>query len=272
VGSENGGPDGFFGVRKMRDDPKAGAWVEENGDALELAGRDRPGGAEEVDGVILVEASSEGESEMEIEESGRRRRLEEGAFFALGFEPGGIWSGRDGADMMRGVVAGQEGGEACVGGSKGTDFFVAEDGGEAILEVAKAALDFAFGLGIWSDAMIDAQAEESALELAARLSFGLGAGRTKEAQSIGVDGGWKTKEFEGRAEVAKVVPGGVGGDQTSGDNFAGVIVLGENEDLFLAAWPPRVEGTVMLPEFADVGALPAAALTRLGRGDFQQVG
>ena len=202
-----------------------------------------------------------------MEGAGRVR----GALFAFGLAPSGVWSGGNGADAVGVVVGGEKGGQASIGGGEGMDLFVTEESGEAVLQMAEAAFDFAFGLGIGSDAMVDAQAEEGALELAARLDFGLGAGGAEEAQGVGIDGGWKPVEFEGAAEMAEVVPSGVGSDEASGDNFAGVIVFGENQGLFLAARPPRVDGAVVLPEFADLGALPAAALARFWEAVFEEM-
>jgi len=54
--------------------------------------------------------------------------------------------------------------------------------------------------------------------------------------------------------VAEVVPGGVGGHEAARDVATGVIIDGEQQDLFVRCPPPLVDGTVVLPEFADVGA------------------
>ncbi len=119
--------------------------------------------------------------------------------------------------------------------------------------------------------MIDAQAQERALELAAGLDLRLGAGGAKEAQSVGVDGGRKSVSLERGAEVTEMCPSGVGRHETARDQFAGVIVLCENEGLFLLAGPPLMDGTVVLPKLADLGALPASPGTWQGGRRGQKV-
>ncbi len=114
--------------------------------------------------------------------------------------------------------------------------------------------------------MIDAQAQEGALELAARLDLGFGARGAKKAQGIGVDGGWKSVALERGAEVSEVPPSGVGRHEAARDQLSGVIVLSENEGLLLLARPPLMDGTVVLPKLADLGALPAPPGARLGGG------
>jgi hypothetical protein len=59
--------------------------------------------------------------------------------------------------------------------------------------------------------------------------------------------------------VGEVRPGGVAGHEGAAQDFAGVIVEGEDEGGIMVGGPPRVRGGVMLPEFADGRALPAAA-------------
>ena len=130
--------------------------------------------------------------------------------------------------------------------------------------MGEAAFDFAFGLRVRGHAMIDAQAQERALELTAGLDLGLGAGGAKEAQSVGVDGGRKSVSLERGAEVTKVCPSGVRRHEAARDQFAGVIVLCENEGLFLLTGPPLMDGTVVLPKLADLGALPAPPGARQG--------
>ena len=78
--------------------------------------------------------------------------------------------------------------------------------------------------------------------------------------------------FKERAEVAEVVPGGVGGDEGARKVEPGVIVNGEQQGLLGGGRPPLVDGTVMLPEFADVGAAEAPVGPRLARAGGHQVG
>ena len=162
------------------------------------------------------------------------------------------------------VVSGQEVPQEGVGRLIGSHFFVTENRADAVLQMGEAAFDFAFGLRVRGHAMIDAQAQESALELAAGLDLRFGAGGAKEAQGVGVDGGGKSVALEGGTEVTEVPPSGVGRHETARDQLARVIVFGENEGLFLLARPPLMNGTVVLPKLADLGALPAPPGARQG--------
>jgi hypothetical protein len=87
----------------------------------------------------------------------------------------------------------------------------------------------------------------------------------EEGQAVGVEGGGRAVFFDGRAQMAEVTPGGVAGDEGAGDDFAGVIVGGEDEGGIRIGGPPRMGRGIVLPEFADVGALPAAAGLGAGR-------
>ena len=69
---------------------------------------------------------------------------------------------------------------------------------------------------------------------------------------------------EGATEVLEVMPGSVCGDEDGGHEFAGVVIHSEQEGLFIFIWPPLVDGGIMLPEFAQASAFPAA--TRLWDG------
>ena len=58
--------------------------------------------------------------------------------------------------------------------------------------------------------------------------------------------------------MEKVGPSGVAGGESSGDIEPGVVVESEQESLFFGAWPPLVDGTVVLEEFTESGATKAA--------------
>lgn len=62
----------------------------------------------------------------------------------------------------------------------------------------------------------------------------------------------------------EVTPGRIAGDERTAEDFAGVIVQGQNESGVVIGGPPWMRRGIMLPEFSDGGALPAAA--RLGAG------
>ena len=77
--------------------------------------------------------------------------------------------------------------------------------------------------------------------------------------------------FKEGAEVAEVVPGGVGGNEGARDVEPGVIIDGEQQDLFVGGRPPLVDGTVVLPEFADVGAAETPVGPGLARAGGHQM-
>ena len=81
----------------------------------------------------------------------------------------------------------------------------------------------------------------------------------EEGQTIGVDGQWSAVGGEGAAKVLEVVPGGIGGDEDASDQHAGMVIDREEEGLLVLCGPPLVNGGIVLPEFAYLGALPATA-------------
>jgi len=96
------------------------------------------------------------------------------------------------------------------------------------------------------------------LELTLGIAVVVAGAWTKEAEPIGVDGFRETVRLECVAEVVEVVPGGLGGDKTACNVEAGVIVNGEQKDLFGERGPPLVDGTVVLIKFADSRTAEAA--------------
>ncbi len=76
---------------------------------------------------------------------------------------------------MGGVVLGQEALQEEVGALVIAHSLMAQQRAEALLQMAEASLDLPLGLWVRRHAMIDAQAQQRALELAARLDLGLRA-------------------------------------------------------------------------------------------------
>ena len=128
---------------------------------------------------------------------------------------------------------------------------------EAFLKSAETAFDLAFGLGSRRDEMGDAKPKQGALELALRIAMVVTGTWAEETQAVGINGFWQSMGFEGTAEVAEVVPGGVGRHETTGDVEAGMIINGEQQDLFSGCGPPLMDGTVVLIEFANSGTAEA---------------
>ena len=71
---------------------------------------------------------------------------------------------------------------------------------------------------------------------------------------------------EDAAEVLEVMPSGIGGNEGTGQELAGMIIDGEQEGLLVVGRPPLMDGGVVLPKFPHAGALPAAARLGNGRG------
>ena len=149
---------------------------------------------------------------------------------------------------------------------------VSQERDEASLESAKAAFDLAFGLRSRSDKVNHAKAEQSALELASRIAVVVGGAWAKEAQRVGVDSVWQPVEFESAPEVTEVIPCCLGRDETSGNIEAGMVIDGEQKDLFGGGRPPLVDGTVVLIKLSDVCAAEAAVGALFSRDGRDEVG
>jgi len=152
------------------------------------------------------------------------------------------------------------------------DFCVGQQGDETVLKGLKSALDLAFGLRRRCHEVRDVECPQGALKLAARIGVMVAGTRPEEAQGVGIDRLGQTLTFEGLAEMLEVVPGGISLDETSRDKQTRAVIDGKQQRLFVRGRPPLVDRTVVLPEFADVGAAeaPIGALLWGGRGN--QVG
>jgi hypothetical protein len=129
---------------------------------------------------------------------------------------------------------------------------------ETLLESSEAAFDFALGLWSRSDPVSDLQGPQGALEFAFGVGvIGRGTGAEK-AQAVGINAQGNAVGKKGGAEVLEMVPGGVRGNEAPVNIEAGVIVNGEQKDLFGERRPPLVDGTVVLIKFADSRTAEAA--------------
>jgi len=235
-----------------------------NEDVLELSGADAPSASEKLDGGGGADFAREVESQVQIQQRFRRRGLELGAFFLERFIPGLAGNQAGGAMAVGGIVASNFLLQQLIGLWVVLDLFIGKEGDQALLQGAKEPLDFAFGLRGRSHAMIDTQATQGALELAQGVQAVGGGGVAKKAQTIGIEIRGTTAAFQAGPQVAEVVPGGIG-VEAAGDNFAGVIIRGENEILQSRAGPPLVGRGIVLPEFTNGGGFPAAAGFRAWR-------
>lgn len=250
-------PDGLVRDRGLRDHPETLLGVVDDGDGFAAHRGDGPVFAEEVERVIGVEFALVVKGQVEVQQGHERKGAVLVAFFLEGQVPGGVRRQAGGATnlvlIMPRDLALQEGVGVFVVG----DTFISQEGDEALLEGVEAAFDFAFGLGVRGDAMGDAQGGEGALELGVGVeAVGRGA-VAKEREAVGVERGWRAVLFEGGAQMAEVAPGGVAGGEGGGEDFAGMIVEGEDQGRIGVGGPPGMGRGVVLPAFTPGGALPA---------------
>jgi len=217
--------------------------------------RDPAVAALEIDGVAVIDAALLAPGKVQVEQGRGRCGAEalgagkEGVFpDGAGDEAGAALAG---AALAGAVLALECPLAECVRVRRGGDLGVAKEGGAAALEGAAAPFDFAFGLRGGCDGVGDAEGSQSALGFApwvAAVGAGTGAGK---AGCISADGPGDAVFCKGAAEVAEVVPGGAGGDETARSVAAGMVVDGEEEDLLLRRGPPLVDGAAVRPGRAD---------------------
>lgn len=243
----------------MGDDPEAPGWVMDNSHGLSLGGAHVPGAAQEINRVVGIEAALKVDGQMQVQQRGWWRRTKMGAFFFERQLPGGIGNQPGGAANMLLVVPRdlslQEGvGRFVIGGS-----LVGQEGNQPFLEGVKAAFNLALGRSIWSDPMGDAQSAKSTLELGMSVETVDWRAVSEQRQAIGVEASRGPQSFERDTGMDEVIPGGVAAHKRPSDDFAGVIIDGQDEHRVMIGRPPRMWGTVVLPQLADGSGLPAAA-------------
>ena len=184
-----------------------------------------------------------------------RGRAQDRAFFFFGVVPGAERSLAQFAMDFMGVMVGAQGVDVLVGFIELRDFFTGKVGRQAALPELVLAFDFAFGLGRGRVA----QADVVELERPTQLGQGVGIAREKEAvvidvklerASVGEKGGGQKIEI-GKQEFALVNFG-------TGGKTAAIIEQVEHGKGGLGVREPAMRRGVELPEFADLGALPAA--------------
>ena len=253
----------------MFDDPEPELGVVDEGDGRFGSAGDLVIAALEIDGVVVVDAALLAKGKVQVEQRRGRCGAE-----ALGAGQQGVFPDGEGdeagAALAGAVLALEFHLKDVVGVLGGGDFGVGQEGDEAALEGAETAFDFAFCLRGGCDEVGDAEGAEGALEFALRVAAVAAGAWAEEAEGIGVDGLGDAVVFKGGAEVAEVVPGGVGGDETGGDVEAGMVIDGEEEDLLLRSGPPLVDGAVVLPKLADVSPAKTAVSANAWRRSREQ--
>jgi hypothetical protein len=184
-----------------------------------------------------------------------RDGAQDGAFLFFGGVPGLLGFHLEFAMEFMLIAMEAQGGEVRIGLSEIGNVFAGEVGGEAILPVLVFAFDFAFGLGC------GCVAETHAIEAQGLAELGEGVGDVGEEEGVEVH-----VEFEGQAAFAKG-----GGEEVvisqevfvlvefgAGEETAAIIEHIEHGEKSFAGREPAVGRGIELPEFADLGALPAA--------------
>lgn len=181
------------------------------------------------------------------------------SFFLKGLIPSGVGGKAGGAANVMLVMPLDLSLQELVGGFVVRDFFVSQEGDQAVLKEAESALDFAFGGSVGGDPVGGAQSREGTLELGVGV-HAIGSGLvTEKAQAVGVKAGGWAKSFHDWAEVGEVGPGCVAGSKGAAQKFAGMVIQSKDQSRVMVCRPPLVRRGIMLPEFADGRALPAAA-------------
>ena len=144
------------------------------------------------------------------------------------------------------------------------DVFAGEIGGESALPELVFALDFPLGLGCWGIQ----EANVIELERPAELGQGFGIFREKDGVIINVDLQWPAVRQESGREKIQVGQEEFSAIEFGTDKEAATIVEHiEHGKVQRAGREPTMGRSVQLPEFADLGALPAAhwGVRALGR-------
>ena len=99
--------------------------------------------------------------------------------------------------------------------------------------------------------MGDPQSGEGALELRTGIPV-IGHGiMAKEAKTVGVHDHRQAVLEKEAAKMLEMIPSGVGGDKDGAQEFAGMIIDGQQQGLLFMGGPPLVDGGIVLPKFID---------------------
>ena len=206
--------------------------------------------AKKVDLVVGVDAAFQMESQMQVQQGCRRTGTRGCALLGEGIFPGCIGAEAGGA-ADGGILALNLPVEHDLCGGIAADFFIGQDGHQAFLQGSKAAFDLAFGLRAGSDQMGYPQSGEGALELGTGITV-IGHGiMAKEAEAVGVHDHRQAVPEKKAAKMLEMIPSGVGGDKDRAQEFAGMIIHGQQQGLLFIGGPPLVDGGIVLPKFID---------------------
>jgi hypothetical protein len=195
---------------------------------------------------------------VQVQQGGRRARTDGGALLRQSLVPSCIGAVAGGA-ADGGILVGDLTIQYDLGGGVTADPFISQERDQALLQGAKATLDFAFGLRAGGDQMGHAQGGEGPLEFRTGITI-IGHGiMTKEAEAVGVHDQWQIMLEKEPAKMLKMIPSRIGGDKDRAQKLSGMVIDGQEQGLLVSSGPPLVDGGVMLPEFTQAGAFPATA-------------
>jgi hypothetical protein len=122
------------------------------------------------------------------------------------------------------------------------------------LPVVVAAFDFAFGLGRWGVAKLDAVKVEGRPEL----GESVGVVGVEEGVVVHIQGQGQAVGLEDAGKEVEVGQEGFAGVEACAGVEAGGVVEDFQQDLFVGtAWQPGVRGGIVLPESPVIAGLPA---------------
>ena len=150
--SEDVGPPVFRGFGGLGHDPELGLRMVNESDGVASRGTDGPAPTEEIHLLVGVDAASEVQRQMEIQQRGIRASTQDGALFFLGFGAS-VVRGQAGGAADGSILPGQLAGQQFLSGGVIGDLLEGQQGDDAFLEGAKAAFDFSFGLRAGRDQM-----------------------------------------------------------------------------------------------------------------------
>ena len=195
---------------------------------------------------------------MQVQEGGWRARTDRRTPFHQSLVPSHIGAvARGAADRV--ILVGHLAVQDDLSGGVIADLFVSQERYQAFLQGSKTAFNFAFGLRARGDQMGHPQGGEGALELGTGIPVIGHRIMAKEAQAIGVHNQRQAVLEQEPAKMLKMIPRGIGGDEDRAQKLSRMIIDGQQQGLLGGGRPPLVDGRIVLPEFAEASAFPAAA-------------
>ena len=160
---------------------------------------------------------------MQVQQGRGRARPYRRALLFQSFVPSGVGAVARGA-ADGGILVGDLAIQDDLSGGVIADVLVSQQRHQALLQGAKAAFDFTFGLWAGGDQMGHAQGGKGALELGTGITI-IGHGiMAKEAEAVGVDHQRQVVLEKETAKMFEMIPRRIGGDKDGAQKFSGMII------------------------------------------------